>query len=210
MSENVADGVTYLTVPGFNKRMFRCEAYAATITTEACSGRWDKAQGDPEAIIGQRCLKCEIGAAHAGKPFTYRHPMFGKDFCSRCHSGGFRLIGNRLCVSCYNRDREVRIGKNGKGTIPQKLKLTDLTIGVILDAGSPKARRVLYHDLAVDRDELETDVLRRTAGRVEFFEPGEGERLPRWRPPNIKKTAQEVAREKYHGARVAGRRAWAV
>lgn len=117
------------------------------------------------------------------------------------------MIGNRLCVSCYNREREVRIGKNGKGTVPTKLKLADMVLGVVLDAGSANARRVVYRAPAVNRDELETDVLRRTIGRVEFFAPGDGEQLPRWRPPDLKKIAQDVERAKQCAADAARRRA---
>jgi hypothetical protein len=40
--------------------------------------------------------------------------------CSRCNRPSNRLIHGELCPSCYNRARELAIGRNGKGTKPVK------------------------------------------------------------------------------------------
>lgn len=42
----------------------------------------------------------------------------GIEICSRCHRVGMRLIGGDICVSCWNRQREVIIGKNARGRKP--------------------------------------------------------------------------------------------
>lgn len=44
-----------------------------------------------------------------------------KRVCPRCTRPASRLINGQHCVSCYNRQREVLIGRNRKGTAPKKL-----------------------------------------------------------------------------------------
>lgn len=44
----------------------------------------------------------------------------GQEICSRCHRVGMRLVGGDICVSCWNRQREVIIGKNARGRKPLK------------------------------------------------------------------------------------------
>ena len=45
--------------------------------------------------------------------------------CSRCGRGDLRLIRGALCVSCYNREREVVKGINARGVPPTKLSRLD-------------------------------------------------------------------------------------
>lgn len=42
----------------------------------------------------------------------------GVEICSRCHRVGMRLVSGDICVSCWNRAREVIIGKNARGRKP--------------------------------------------------------------------------------------------
>lgn len=63
------------------------------------------------------CADCEIGARHAGvalPPPPPRRPPY----CPRCGRDDLRLIAGRLCVGCYNRQREVVVGRNRKGGHP--------------------------------------------------------------------------------------------
>lgn len=41
-----------------------------------------------------------------------------RTICPRCARPASRMIAKHHCVSCYNRDREARLGKNAKGTRP--------------------------------------------------------------------------------------------
>jgi hypothetical protein len=48
--------------------------------------------------------------------------LSGEDWhlvCSRCLRQADHLIRNRHCVSCYNREREVKVGRNSEGSTPR-------------------------------------------------------------------------------------------
>jgi hypothetical protein len=119
-----APGVVYASdtaAPGL--KFFRCEAYRATLTMGGCAGRWREAQ----TATGERadrvsaCRGCPIGAAHAGFAPVHYSAWFGEAICPRCGKGTTRMIGNRRCVSCYNRQRELAAGTNARGNAPVKL-----------------------------------------------------------------------------------------
>jgi len=179
-------GIAYFELPGFAQKLFRCTRRAAALRPAACAANWEKAQELRNGAGGtaEVCRACPVGAAHAGKAVSYRNPLFGIDLCPRCRRGGMRVVGNRLCISCYNREREVRIGRNRKGTVPHKLELRPCKIGVILDAGTAAERRVIFESAAArDERELEIVVLRVTAGHVQFFEvSGAPVKASKWRP----------------------------
>jgi hypothetical protein len=93
------------------------------LTVAGCSRLWKSAQQRrPEPWEGRwHCRRCPIGAANAGaqvEPVA----LGGEDWrlvCSRCLRQADRLIRNRHCVSCYNREREVKVGRNSKGSTPR-------------------------------------------------------------------------------------------
>jgi len=75
------------------------------------------------------------------------------------------LIGKHLCVSCYNRQRELIVGKNAKGTRPNKLRpLGKRRIRYL--AGHKPAMLELDHSVATD--ELIVATLRDCPQRVVF------------------------------------------
>jgi hypothetical protein len=121
-----AHGVEYFTIPGADLRMFRCADHDATVSTRGCASRHLAAQterrrSDPDAPTTSACARCPIGAAHAGRPIVHYSRDFASDRCPRCATGTTRMIHNRVCVSCYNREREVRAGRNGRGHAPREL-----------------------------------------------------------------------------------------
>lgn len=157
--------VEYFTnaeVPG--KTYFRCDRMRATLSTEACSASWRRADAVPDGR-NNNCRLCPIGAVHAGEVAASMSPLKGTLTCARCHRTAGRLIGSMVCVSCYNRAREVLIGRNAKGTAPVKLCALN-------------ARRLRYRhgdDLltlrvrhSVDTDELMVAVLRDSKQSVVF------------------------------------------
>lgn len=84
-----------------------------------------KAREEPPPAWDRKsaCQFCPVGAANAGAPIA---PMAEAvqsltRHCSRCQKPSARRINGMFCPSCYNRDREARIGRNGKGTAPRKI-----------------------------------------------------------------------------------------
>ena len=99
-----------------------------------------KAREEPPASWDPKsaCQFCPVGAANAGAPIA---PMAEAvqsltRHCSRCEKPAARRINGLFCISCYNRDREARIGRNAKGTRPQLCdKLHTAHIVVATSAG---------------------------------------------------------------------------
>lgn len=112
----------YFRIEGVvGKLYFRCEPYLATLSTEACADMWRKGnrEGDEDRI---RCLRCPLGAKHAGERDASMSVLKSTLICGRCHRNASRLVYKHLCVSCYNREREILIGRNAKGSKPTRLK----------------------------------------------------------------------------------------
>lgn len=106
---------TYIElVPGMQH--FECSRMRATLSVPACAGNWRR--GHHEGDLARQ--GCKVGALHAGEAGASQSPLLGVKICGRCHRGATRLIGRHLCPSCWNREREVRVGKNGKGAPPVK------------------------------------------------------------------------------------------
>lgn len=97
--------------PGANFFVFDCQALHASLSREACADNWRNT----------RCLACNgcpIGAEHAGEKPTLPRPSRAP--CIRCGRTDQRLLHKSLCISCWNRSREVLIGQNAKGERPAK------------------------------------------------------------------------------------------
>lgn len=107
--------MNYQTMPGVPGRYFQCQPYRALLSVDACASRWRSR--DERSVL---CRECRIGAVHAGERPTLAAPA---TCCARCGRSDLRLIGVRICVSCYNRDRESRIGRNAKGSTPIHARL---------------------------------------------------------------------------------------
>lgn len=171
-----APNVTYFTVDGFAKEMFKCERWSASLAVEACMRRWKDAQtarGDRAAEL-ERCRICPVGSVHAGQAFVQRSFYFDSNICPRCRQGTTRrMIGNRLCISCYNREREYRIGRNAKGKKPIKLGVINqlrprvLRMAVTF-AGGQRKTLIQFSAEVIDTEEAVLHTLRRTAGEVRF------------------------------------------
>ena len=105
--------------------LMRCDRQKMNLTVPGCSRLWLSAQADrPKEWEGRyACLTCPIGAANSGAsmPTTAEASEFLRKICPRCERPAERFIRNEQCVSCYNRAREVRVGKNAKGNPPTLL-----------------------------------------------------------------------------------------
>lgn len=151
----------YVSIPGVDGRYFQCAPLRALLSVSSCSGRFTAA--NHESV----CHGCSVGAQHAGKTVVSRRAV-PRLLCCRCHDLAPRLINGGICVSCYNREREVAAGRNAKGTAPhphesywtqrapgKTLRLHRIEIGLLRG----KARRVV-HDRAADTIEVVLGVLR--------------------------------------------------
>ncbi len=116
---------------------FDCQRISATLRPEHCASRHKEAckasryeTGDVQDVAKSfsACRSCPIGARHAagntdgGEEVEIGVAPLPTNVCARCSRGGMRLIKRRLCVSCYNREREANIGVNARGTKPVDFK----------------------------------------------------------------------------------------
>lgn len=108
--------INYFAMTGVVGQYFECGKLRATLTPDACSGRWKKS--NHQSV----CHCCEIGAQHSGKTVISRSAI-PELMCTRCHRGASRLVRGCLCVSCWNREAEVIKGFNAKGTPPRPVEL---------------------------------------------------------------------------------------
>jgi hypothetical protein len=110
--------VDYLDVPQVCGKYFHCPAYHATLSTEVCAKRYRMVNQSRENYY--LCEGCPIGAKHAGGRIRGTQRLQVSFICSRCHQSSWRAaVKHRsLCITCWNREREVRIGQNRKGCRP--------------------------------------------------------------------------------------------
>lgn len=103
---------------------FDCDRIGASLTVPTCAAMW-RAAANPHTERHSACRACPLGATHAGVANAASGVLRGLLVCSRCYRTAKRLILGNLCVSCYNRQREVQRGKNARGLPPTKLTRLD-------------------------------------------------------------------------------------
>jgi len=161
-----AEGVTYKEMAGCARTFFRCDAYAATLSVEACSGRFVTAQTAKDEALEPLayCRSCRIGAAHRGVDVPIFASNYESMICPRCGKGTTRMIGNRRCVSCYNREREIKVGRDRRGKPPITVPVpVSHAIQTVIDG----ALRV-FRDNAINTGEMVAHILRTIPGAIYF------------------------------------------
>ncbi len=119
---------------------------AARLRMDGCAKRLLEGQvasvkGD-EADWPMPWRSCKTGAADNGTFHGSYFGLFGAQICLRRRKGESRMIHNRRRVSCFNREREMRAGRNARGNVPVELlkaSLRSIVLMRVLDGG---ARRV--------------------------------------------------------------------
>ena len=103
--------ITYFELlPGFTA--FRCEPLRASLSPRAC-GQNHSDRRHPA------CHACPIGQRHAAEHSLRVHQSKPATTCARCERlPGRRLLEHGICISCYNRQREVIRGRDRKGNLP--------------------------------------------------------------------------------------------
>jgi hypothetical protein len=83
------------------------------------------------------------------------------------------MIGNRLCISDYNRSREMRAGKNARGNAPVKLLERPLHSIELMVEVDGEARRLRDRETS-GMSETMVQILRTTKGEISFGFVGSG------------------------------------
>jgi hypothetical protein len=162
-------------------RFFECAAYRARISTVTCRSRYDQAQAAwsrKTAVPGEswtdradrlsQCRSCPTGACHSGKGYLVLSKWAHARRCARCGRGG-RIIGNRRCVSCYNRERERRTLKNARGNLPVELLANPLrVVNVLVRVDGGAVQRVHDRDTSGLAETMFQTLKTTTTGRAVF------------------------------------------
>lgn len=174
----VVEGLEYVSsdlAPGL--LMFGCTRLAATLSVKGCAARWAEAKSPPgrrrkndtgvEHASDQfsACRACPIGAVHSGERVRVYSPFYAAAICPGCRKGTTRMIGDRICVSCYNRRREAVIGRNARGNAPSKLVVLR---SVRFRAVAEGKARLVQADAVADLFEPVLQTMRTTVGAVAF------------------------------------------
>ena len=155
--------VEYSVVVGVPGRYFACPYGMGTLSSDSCSRSYQMSMSPIGLREGRRvtCRACPIGASHAGVPsdVASASQFLGLGYCSRCVGDARRLIRGSICISCYNREREVLIGKNAKGSRPIYGKaVSSRTLSCVFDGR--KVVQVRRMDKVTSRLEAFLSILR--------------------------------------------------
>ena len=170
--------------------MFACAKRRLSLTRRGCAALWTSAKQKPPAPWDSRaaCVGCNVGARHAGQPEAPELSAAVEAWrrvCPRCRRVAFRMIAGRLCVSCYNRDREVAIGCDRKGSRPG---LTDRLHAVSLCVTDGSKVRTICYASVLDLPEAMIAATRTATRPLIFSLP-----VPRW--PAIAQDEEKVELE---------------
>lgn len=116
------------------------------------------------------CRSCPVGAIHAGAVPITVSGLYGSSICPRCRKGATRMIGNRICVGCYNREREYLSGRNARGNAPVRARpLGAVDVRLMVD----DVVEVRRFEGVVDGLEVQLQTLRTRKGRAEWSFAGD-------------------------------------
>jgi len=144
--------------------LFRCEKLHADLEVTSCAKNY-------LAGASMSCAGCSIGKHHAQRADLPKNRVAtrGRRWdlvvpgeCCRCLAKGLRLVrGKTICITCYNREREVLHGANAKGAQPSKWSHLRPAIACIQDGNR---LRLLEFDLCSGLLEAERTAARRWPG----------------------------------------------
>lgn len=160
--------VDHFEISGVPGEYFNCPYGFGTLSVASCAKNF-AVSSTAEARRGcklTRCDGCEVGCMHAGGGGVEVPPDAGL-VCTRCARPATRLIRGVVCVSCYNREREVLIGKNAKGKYPVKCKpIVSEAISYKAHGGPVKVRKM---DRVTRGGESANVVLASEPGPIDFL-----------------------------------------
>jgi hypothetical protein len=108
--------------------MFTCPHHVGNLrlTPQACAQNWKRARKAEPWDALRVCRGCEIGAGHAGETPAPQAPSARE--CLRCGGTDKRLVRGQICISCYNRERELLTGRYRRTVPPQGLRVTQMQV----------------------------------------------------------------------------------
>lgn len=175
--------IEYRTLEYAPGKYFDCPSYGL-MKLESCARNYTDAPTAIKAGRLAKCIGCEIGRKHAHAPKPEAAPKLRsiqyRPVCVRCRrdgtAEGTRLIGRlrlvrakTVCVSCFNREKEVLAGRNSKGAKPKKWGgLFYTRAAYIVDN---KAIVVDLPNPVIDRIEVALTMIRRGRRSVAWARP---------------------------------------
>jgi hypothetical protein len=185
VAKNEDKSLQYVTLDGVPGKYFTCPSGYGLLSVGSCARNFMEAPEQVRAGRLQKCIGCNVGACHAGVETIKEAPKAQQSLqyrpvCVRCRrdgtKAGSRLIGRlrlvrarTICVSCFNREKEVIAGRNSKGAKPKKWGGLFFTRAAYVADG--KAIVVDMKDPVIDRIEVALTMIRRGHKSVAWARP---------------------------------------
>lgn len=165
----MSEGVEYYSIAGAPGRYFVCPRGVGKLSDTACSKLYGEAMSPKGLREGLRfkCRGCPLGAQHSGiEPLEQvASKLLSSLSCTRCLNPAARLIRGKICVSCYNREREYLTGRNAKGNAPVRVRPVMPATVAYKDGDSVQVRQI---DCVASRLEAFLSVIRSESRSVSF------------------------------------------
>ena len=111
--------VIYFKRDDYDGQLFECERRDAVLSPNSCAVMWSNANGSKSCPINlTKCHNCPVGAHHSGCDVSGSSQQL--NLCARCNRPSVRMVRDRICISCANREYEVLRGVNARGCFPSK------------------------------------------------------------------------------------------
>jgi hypothetical protein len=164
--------IEYYAIDGVPGRYFKCPKGVGKLSDKSCGKLYIEAMSPKGLREGLRfqCRGCPVGAEHSGSKRldAASSGLLSGLICARCIRQAPRLIRGTICVSCYNREREVLIGKNAKGNRPVHGRQIGPEIVAFKSQDSTRVKQI---DRASSHIEAVLSTIRSEAQRVQFSWP---------------------------------------
>lgn len=99
-------------------QLFTCPRHPGElrITLNACAELWRRWNTVTHVDKTSHCQGCALGAKHAQAPLPLQARLALRPTCACCGRSDLRYVPSRaLCISCYNRQREILRGRDRRG-----------------------------------------------------------------------------------------------
>lgn len=137
--------------------MVDCAPHRTRMTLAGCQRMWKKAAASKPMPWDSlhACLSCPVGALRCGKsPPPPPRDKATAEACPRCGKETHRRVRMDLCMSCYNRERELLRGARRRGKT-STLRIGPVSAMMCRETQLSDARPVPVHrPLARDLSEL--------------------------------------------------------
>ena len=113
--------------PDLNGALFDCPNIPGKLrlSPASCAANYRSGKVAAAWQTTRFCKGCQIGAGHAGE--VVQQVVIRKvSLCRSCGAAGGRIVHGLLCVSCYNRLTEALRGRNARGKVPTKWRVSTL------------------------------------------------------------------------------------